>query len=175
MKLVIYLTLFISSIVATASIYSGQVINTNRSTSNQSTVEKNKAIKIAADLIVTDSFFFSGALKLLSQVNQISSDATTLSEAQVFGCSSAIQTSRKKINVRIELHVPGKPENFPFHVGRVSISPDKKTVIADVVATTDEKFISYYWGIGSDDPKGDYTIKCSIEGTVILSHKFVVK
>jgi hypothetical protein len=139
------------------------------------TSESGSSISIASDLSVTSYWFFSGKGKSTKDASVSSAASTTsrtVTMGENFGVGLKFSSSREKVRVRIELHVPHSPERFPSHSGQVSIGEDKKTVFVDYVVPGSKGKFAHYWGFGQGDPIGRYELKVYVEDVPIETYTF---
>jgi hypothetical protein len=100
-----------------------------------------------------------------------------VSNGQQFGFKFTYRSKKKNLNMRIQLEVPGSPENFPCSTcapGELFISPDSKSVTIVKRIKGGEGRNGFYWGIDRKDPRGDYVLKFSINGILVEKYKFKV-
>lgn len=175
-----YVCLICLAIFATTQTFGSgysDIIRNRRAVAN-SILERKAVLRpviIGNDLLIADHFFFSGPKDHAFQVSQIDSGATVVHENQIFGCTMLVESRRPYVDVLLTLKVPSHPENFNFHPGFVAMYRETNTVQVFLQANTIKKILSYYWGIAPEDPKGEYTITCQINGVVIEQHSFVAE
>ena len=136
--------------------------------------EEPQAIQIAPDIRALDHWFFVGFKDNLGQASFIKSNAKVVKTGQLFGFRVKFKTTRPKLRVKVELHVPHSAEKFSSHSGVVHFGKDKKSVVVDYEIESAKETFSHYWGTAKGDPVGSYELKFSIEDVPIETYTFTV-
>lgn len=144
---------------------------------NIETSEDSSPLEIASDLSLLDHWFFIGFKKSLGKSSFVKSNAKSrqVKLGQVFGFRAKFKTSRGKIKIKVELHVPNSPEKFSSNAGVVTLGADGKTVIVDYEEDGSEETFAHYWELGKEDPTGFYELKFSVEGVPVGDYPFNVR
>lgn len=133
--------------------------------------QNNKNALTKSTSFVYDYWFFISDNDLADD-SYIKSNATEVRVGQNFGFRARYKPTTHKVKIKVVLQVPNSPKNFPSHSGNVSIVGNTVTVNYEADGSNGDS--AFYWGIGPDDPLGNYQLTFSIEGKEIHSYKFKV-
>lgn len=92
-----------------------------------------------------------------------------------FGFKLLFQSNKKQLNLRIELKVPSKPENFHSRNGMTAISSSRNLVIIQIELSGDKQSYAYAFSLDQNDPTGIYELKYFIEDNFLGSYAFILK
>ncbi len=133
------------------------------------------AIHLSPDTYVYEHWFFVASKAEFDKMAYIRSSSSVVKMGQRFGFHALFRSKKDKLRLKVELHVPSSPENFPSHSGKVTISADQKTVTVEDEIDGFKGSTAFYWGVGKGDPKGKYELRFSLEGVPIETYKFTVE
>jgi hypothetical protein len=129
------------------------------------------------DLIVIDQWFYIVPIKDGIRASRVRARSFVVHSDQSFGIYAKFQSKKPKVIREVRLTVPNSPENFPCskcQPGELKISDDGKTVIVKSEIESSKGFAGFYWGIGSQDPRGKYRMELFIDGFRIAVYYFEV-
>ncbi|MBI3557698.1 MAG: hypothetical protein HY074_15665 [Deltaproteobacteria bacterium] len=121
-----------------------------------------------------EHWFFISAPEdhLKEKIHVVGGRTYTVKVNQDFGCYFAFQPG-KPHRLVAELRVPNSPERFLTHLGKLTISPDHKTVTVELDIDATKGSAGFFWGIGPGDPQGRYAFLCKLDGAT--TEKFKLK
>lgn len=95
----------------------------------------------------------------------------------LYGWFLVFKANKKVVVWREEFELPVPLENWgPLEaLGRIIISPDRKTAVTERLVETSQKFISNTWNFVPSDPLGPHVIRVYIDGQLVKEFRFVVE
>ncbi|MES2949682.1 MAG: hypothetical protein V4858_14160 [Pseudomonadota bacterium] len=131
----------------------------------------------AASTIVTSGEFGLFNLSDPSKPSFVPSASVPLVPDQAYGWIIRVRTDKAKIKWREEFTLPATPTTWGVAepVGTRSVSNDGRTSVTEREVSPDRGVIFNSWSVAPGDPKGRYTIRVFIDGSLAKAFEFDVK